>query len=285
LPPKPDAFALSGGVRSQVGLVVVVNHYLPCLCYQTQSYYLLPFSLLSSYGCLSSRPSAVLMSPGTAALLANTHFLFNLFYSPQPVRVSFLSPVGCVDGIRNGGETGVDCGGACLPCPLLQPRLLSLAASATSTNGLACVVNARTGALEDCPLSGVGVTVTLTGENFGSSGARVASVCGTPPVHSFTSPSTVLTCQLRSGVSGGRWRKGSCYVFSALGARSICNIIYSRSTCNFPHYSARTSVCHRLGRRQLQCHESVVRNVADALSGGIVNAWVCNGRHGRIGAN
>jgi hypothetical protein len=58
--------------------------------------------------------------------------------------------------------------------------------------------------LQNCPVSssaanGNGVTLTLTGADFGTSGASVSGVCADTPVHTLNTENTQLTCTLAAG--------------------------------------------------------------------------------------
>lgn len=73
----------------------------------------------------------------------------------------------CNDGIQNGDETGVDCGGSCLPCSTSnQPQI---AATTPPARPVADVVSVFSDAYSN-------ISVTEWGPNWGSSSSRINDV-------------------------------------------------------------------------------------------------------------
>jgi hypothetical protein len=56
--------------------------------------------------------------------------------------------------------------------------------------------------LINCPASAAGVTLTLTGQNFGFFGATVGAVCQGAATHVWPRASEKLTCTLRAAPGG-----------------------------------------------------------------------------------
>jgi hypothetical protein len=52
-----------------------------------------------------------------------------------PRAAMFEPPPTCGDGVQNGGETGVDCGGSCSSCPVCQPATYQAETMFHSTGG------------------------------------------------------------------------------------------------------------------------------------------------------
>lgn len=72
----------------------------------------------------------------------------------------------CSDGVRNGAETGVDCGGTCPLCPVL------LALAGGTSNVLAATYDIASGSWVTAPLTGrtvddVALTITTAGQGVG----------------------------------------------------------------------------------------------------------------------
>jgi hypothetical protein len=112
------------------------------------------------------------------------------------VRVSFAPTTTCCDGVRNGDETFIDCGGSCSAC-LAPPILESVAVG----GGQCLQAPAGTIGARFCNADG-GEVVTIVGANFGASGAVATDGCAAL-AHDISDPSRVLLCTLKPSVAGG----------------------------------------------------------------------------------
>jgi hypothetical protein len=143
--------------------------------------------------------------------------------STNAVNVHFGVNETCFDGVQNGGESGVDCGGACLACAtggggaVTGPNVVALTRIEAS-GGCAVFGNG----LINCPPSALAasftpIILTLHGTNFGFAGATVlpASLCAFPPVHVLGSQFVALTCQLAAAAANSAV---SAQVVTAAGA-------------------------------------------------------------------
>jgi hypothetical protein len=120
-----------------------------------------------------------------------THSLFYCFFSFQ-------------DGVQNGDETSVDCGGnACGLCAT-APTLVSI------TSGVGCdveqvytsdsAVTAGPGVFDCTPLSTT-TTLTFVGTDFGRVGATVVGVCDGFLTHLSMTKATCVMLALPAGTS------------------------------------------------------------------------------------
>lgn len=85
-------------------------------------------------------------------------------------------------------------------CYARKPVLFSIEASGTG----GCSTDPVSKGLRDCPSDGVGVTLLVTGSNFGVTGATIPGLCAGPAIHvgSFPANTRTLTCNLLSRTSG-----------------------------------------------------------------------------------
>ncbi|MEL6862882.1 MAG: zinc-dependent metalloprotease [Bacteroidota bacterium] len=94
---------------------------------------------------------------------------FNEGFGPQPGNVirntvnnatctAACGPPTCTDGIQNGNETGVDCGGPdCPPCPTCTDGVQNGNETGVDCGGIDC---------PPCPCNGNGVTLTIVLDNY-----------------------------------------------------------------------------------------------------------------------
>ncbi len=153
----------------------------------------------------SSLPRTVFVSVATQAGRSQPR---GLTYAPLPR---------CDDGVQNGDETGIDCGGAsCAVCSPFAPVVFSITASAVCVpavaDGTSSMSTSSPSSLDLCPPTARGdfqsrITLTISGANFGESGAALAAVssglCEAGSLqHSSTAPQTRLTCTLAAATAG-----------------------------------------------------------------------------------
>ena len=127
---------------------------------------------------------------------------FNEGFGPQPGNVirnsvanaSCTSPCGppsCTDGIQNGNETGVDCGGPdCPACPTCNDGIQNGSETGVDCGGPDCA---------PCPCTGENVTLTLNLDNYPSETTWSITAGGTTyasggPYSTAGSTEVVVTC-------------------------------------------------------------------------------------------
>ncbi|MBL0025179.1 MAG: fibronectin type III domain-containing protein [Saprospiraceae bacterium] len=110
---------ISWNIKNSAGVIVASNgSYSINYSLNTHSYCLYEgcysFNITDTYGDGILSPGFFKVSQGNSVLINNSPysssatFYFCLGIPPAP---------NCTDGIKNGNETGIDCGGSCVPCP------------------------------------------------------------------------------------------------------------------------------------------------------------------------
>jgi len=134
-----------------------------------------PTSDAANYGCATGHVSCSSTDMVQNYMDYSDDACMNLFTAGQKARMRALFETGgfrasllnsnacgapaeptCEDGIMNGGETGVDCGGSCAACPTCDDGIM---------NGGETGIDCR-GSCAACPCTGTQVTVSITLDNY-----------------------------------------------------------------------------------------------------------------------
>ena len=135
-----------------------------------------PTSDAPNYGCATGHVSCNSTDMVQNYMDYSDDACMNLFTAGQNVRMRALFDTGgfresllnspacgapadptCDDGIQNGNETGIDCGGDCATCPTCDDGIQNGDETGVDCGGSAC---------QTCPCDGTDVTVTINLDNY-----------------------------------------------------------------------------------------------------------------------
>ena len=195
----------SGGTygSSPDGSTVVENACLPDGCYD--------FIIYDSYGdgicCAYGAGSYTLTDDSSGGTLASG----GAFGSSETTNFCVTGSGGptCTDGIQNGDETGVDCGGSCPPCPVTCNTPGGLSASPTNTDAT-LTWNAAAGAID------YNVRAREIGTSTWTEGFNLTS----PVSYTGLTACTDYEFQVQSNCSGGvtsAWSSSSFFSTTGCG--------------------------------------------------------------------
>ena len=126
-----------------------------------------------------------------------------VFYKGQPlteaVNNSSPSP-SCSDGIQNGDETGVDCGGSCSPCS--DPSATIVATDNTATEA-GLTIGFYTITLSETNSTGSAITINYNVTGTATSGSDYVALSGTASIADGTSSITVNVTPLEDLIVEG----------------------------------------------------------------------------------
>jgi hypothetical protein len=138
----------------------------------------------------------------------------------------------CADGVKNGTETDVDCGGICAPCPdgracLVGADCTSLTCTGQTCRAPTCNDQVRNGTETDvdcgggaCPACAAGRVCAVNGDC--ASGACKTGVCASPQG---------ATCLLNAACANGNCVDGVCCDTSCAGTCQQCSASGTVGTC------------------------------------------------------
>lgn len=135
-----------------------------------------PTSDAANYGCASNHTSCNSLDMVQNYMDYSDDGCMNLFtqgqkdrmralFEPGGAKASLLSSAACgapaeptcTDGVQNGNETGVDCGGDCPACPTCNDGQQNGDETGVDCGGASCAA---------CPCNGTNVTISITLDNY-----------------------------------------------------------------------------------------------------------------------